>query len=66
MVGEEVSPKLDPDRRLAKAKSVFGQLAKRVLTSRVVDACTRVSLFFSLVMSVLLYNCETWAPLTNV
>ena len=50
--------------RLKKAKAVFGQLTKKVLTSAKIDVSTRISLLFSLVFSVLLYNSETWDKLT--
>ena len=51
--------------RIAAAKSVYQPLAKKLMSAKYLDCKTKAQLFSSLVLSVLLYGCETWPEPTQ-
>ena len=48
------------DNRLAKANSAFGRLYKRVWNSRRLKNVTKISVYRAVVLTTLLYGCESW------
>ena len=46
--------------RIAAANRVYQPLAKKLMSAKYLNCKTKVQLFRSLVLSVLLYGCETW------
>ena len=46
--------------RIAAANRVYQPLAKKLMSAKYLNCKTKVKLFRSLVLSVLLYGCETW------
>ena len=51
--------------RIAAANSVYQPLAKKLMSAKHLDWKTKAQLFSSLVLSVLLYGCETWPEPTQ-
>ena len=51
---------LEISRRLAKANSSFGRLWTRVWQERGIQTQTKIAVYRSVVMSALLYGCESW------
>ena len=51
---------LEISRRLAKASSSFGRLWTRVWQERGIQVQTKISVYKAVVMSALLYGCESW------
>jgi hypothetical protein len=51
--------------RLAKAAGVFGRLRKSVWCNNILSRSTKMKIFRSSVMSVLLYSSETWTVLAD-
>ena len=51
--------------RIAAANRVYQPLAKKLMSARYLDSKTKAQLFLSLVLSVLLYGCETWPEPTQ-
>ena len=52
-------PKLRPENRLLKARRVFVRL-KRIWRPKNILRRTKLKLYKTLVLAVLLYGCETW------
>lgn len=52
-------PKLRPENRLLKARRVFVRL-KRIWRPKNILRRTKLRLYKTLVLAVLLYGCETW------
>ena len=46
--------------RIAAANRVYQTLTKKLMSAKYLNCRTKVQLFRSLVLSVLLYGCETW------
>ena len=46
--------------RIGKASSAFGKLRSRVYLNRELSLTTKVSVYCAIVLSILLYGCETW------
>ena len=46
--------------RIAAANRVYQPLAKKLMSAKYLNCKTEVQLFRSLVLSGLLYKCETW------
>ena len=55
----------DVESRLAKASQVFGALREPVFATRNVSPQTKAKVYRGLVLSVLLYGSECWAPLAR-
>ena len=51
--------------RIAAAHRVYQLLAKKLMSAKYLDSKTKAQLFLSLVLSVLLYGCETWPEPTQ-
>ena len=51
--------------RIAAANRVYQPLAKKLMGAKYLDCKTKAQLFLSLVLSVLLYGCETWPEPTQ-
>ena len=51
--------------RIAAANRVDQPLAKKLMSAKYLDCKTKAQLFSSLVLSVLLYGCETWPEPTQ-
>ena len=51
--------------RIAAANRVYQPLAKKLMSAKYLDCKTKAQLFLSLVLSVLLYGCETWPEPTQ-
>ena len=51
--------------RLAAANRVYQPLSKKLMSAKYLDCKTKAQLFLSLVLSVLLYGCETWPEPTQ-
>ena len=51
--------------RIAAANRVYQPLAKKLMSAKHLDCKTKAQLFSSLVLSVLLYGCETWPEPTQ-
>ena len=51
--------------RIAAANRVYQPLAKELISAKYLDCKTKAQLFPSLVLSVLLYGCETWPEPTQ-
>ena len=51
--------------RIAAANRVYQPLAKKLMSAKYLDSKTKAQLFLSLVLSVLLYGCETWPEPTQ-
>ena len=51
--------------RIAAANGVYEPLAKKLMSAKYLNCKTKVQLFRSLVLSVLLYGCETWPEPTQ-
>ncbi|KAK0131440.1 Craniofacial development protein 2 [Merluccius polli] len=49
-------------RRLNLASSAFGRLSDQVFTNRNLKIHTKVAVYNAVVISTLLYGCETWVP----
>ena len=60
VVHRSTSCKAEVNRRIAKARGAMNSLNKTVWRSRHLSRGTKVRVFRSLVMSVLLYSCEAW------
>ena len=48
--------------RLAKGSSSFGRLWTRVWTERGIKLSTKIAVYRAVVLTSLLYGCETWTP----
>ena len=46
--------------RIAKASSTFGRLKKSVWEQRGISQCTTIKVYRAVVLTTLLYGCETW------
>ena len=51
--------------RIAAANRVYQPLARKLMSAKYLDCKTKAQLFLSLVLSVLLYGCETWPEPTQ-
>ena len=49
-------------RRIDIASSAFGRLSKRVLGNQDLEIRTKVAVYDAVVISTILYGCETWVP----
>ena len=52
----------DISARLGKASASFGRLTKRLWNERGVCMSTKINLYCAVVLTTLLYGCETWTP----
>ena len=63
-LGSIISNSCDLDRelnnRLCKASAAFGQLKDRVYLNRNLKLSTKIRVYHAIVVSILLYGCETW------
>ena len=51
--------------RIVAANRVYQPLAKKLMSAKYLNCKTKIQLFRSLVLSVLLYGCETWPEPTQ-
>ena len=49
-------------RRINLASSAFGQLSKRVFGNHNLAIHTKIFVYYAVVISTVLYGCETWVP----
>ena len=49
-------------RRIALASNSFGKLSRRVFLNRNLTISTKRAVYQAVVLSILLYGCESWAP----
>lgn len=63
MVSSDDSAKSDIEYRIGKANGAFSQL-RSIWKSTIISTKTKINLFKSNVLSVLLYSCETWLTTT--
>ena len=63
-LGSQLSTDLTIDgelrSRIAKANFAFGRLEQRVWNNHSLKLCTKISVYRAMVLSALLYGCETW------
>ena len=63
-LGSIISSSCDLERelnnRLCKASAAFGQLKDRVYLNRNLKLATKIRVYHAIVVSILLYGCETW------
>ena len=59
-VSSDCSIDADITSRIAKASARFGRLSRRLWNTRDVHLSTKLAVYKAAVISVLLYNCETW------
>ena len=62
MVSATPSPVLEIRERIKKATRAFHALARKVFLQHEIDIKLRIRMFNALVVSILLYNTETWVP----
>ena len=53
------------DTRICKASIAFRSIGRLIWYQKKLKRKTKMRLFKSLIMPILLYGCETWAPLSN-
>ncbi len=46
--------------RIAKASSTFGRLKRSVWEWREISECTKIKVYRAVILTTLLYGCETW------
>ena len=60
IVSDDCSLEPEIEARLKRASAAFGRLEERVWSKRDIRLSTKVSLYHAVVLSTLLYGCETW------
>ena len=53
------------DTRICKASITFRSIGRLIWHQKKLKRKTKMRLFKSIIMPILLYGCETWAPLSN-
>ena len=59
-IGQSISVEREVSARLEKAGKVYQMCRKKVFRSRALSIATKIRIFQTLVLSVLLYGAETW------
>ena len=53
---------IEVQNRISKASSAFGRLRKRVWDRRGIRTKTKLKVYRAVILTTLLYACETWTP----
>lgn len=59
------SATIDADvlHRISKASGTFGKLNIRIWQRHEIKLCTKIAVYRAVILSILLYGCESWTPL---
>ena len=59
-LSREANIDVEVNNRLSKANSAFGRLRKKVWDRRGISQDTKIKVYMAVVLTVLLYACESW------